>query len=254
MNDAIPRFMGKYHTHFTETHSTNAFALDVLSKTNPPEGSCFTADFQSAGRGQIGRSWHSEHEKNLLISYIIYPVGLHVENQFILSVVSSLAVAKTVQEKCSDVCIKWPNDIYIGQKKTAGILIQNVLRGVEIKATVIGIGLNCNQQIFPPGIPNPTSMGLCGGEWIDLEKVRKSLSGWLEHYYSLWKQGHSEEITREYLSLLFRKDTLAPFAIPGGQEFLATIKGIAPDGKLILEKEDKSTESFGIKEVEYIHL
>lgn len=85
----------------------------------------------------IGRYWHSEPEKNILISYIFYPKELKVSDQFILNIISSLAVRDVVASFCNSVKIKWPNDIYVDDKKIAGILVQSILRNADIKASVI---------------------------------------------------------------------------------------------------------------------
>ena len=144
MNIHEALFTGKMSIYLPETESTNNYAMDLISKTNPPEGTCIYTAYQSAGRGQIGRYWHSETGKNILISYILYPKDLKIADQFMLNIIASLAVRDVVDLFCLNVKIKWPNDIYVDDKKIAGILVQSVLRNNTIKATIIGIGLNVN--------------------------------------------------------------------------------------------------------------
>jgi BirA family biotin operon repressor/biotin-[acetyl-CoA-carboxylase] ligase len=113
---------------------------NLLSKTNPPEGTCVYTAYQSAGRGQIGRFWHSSKNKNIYSFHIyFYPKPLtKLSDQFILEYHQWACCKRcSIRMYCDNVKIKWPNDIYVDDKKIAGILVQNILRGTDIKATVI---------------------------------------------------------------------------------------------------------------------
>ncbi|MBK8518597.1 MAG: biotin--[acetyl-CoA-carboxylase] ligase [Saprospiraceae bacterium] len=245
-------FAGKNKIYLEETISTNTYALDLLSKTNPPEGTCIITDFQTAGRGQIGRYWHSEAEKNLLVTYIFYPHTLKVKDQFYLNIISGLAMRDVAAHWIGNVKIKWPNDIYSGDKKLAGILVQNVLRGDFIKSTIIGVGINVNQQDFPPDIPNPISIALIKGFDIDVELVLRLLSARLEYYYLRLKANRIKILKDEYLNSLYRFNEWAQFSDSDNDTFKGKIAGIDQAGKLILQTETKGLKSFGFREVSYV--
>lgn len=251
MNVPEPLFTGKNTIYFQQIDSTNTYAMDMISKTNPPEGTCVRTDYQTAGKGQIGRYWQSETGKNVLISYIFYPHGIKAADQFYLNIMSGLAVRNTLSHLLSDVKIKWPNDIYVGNKKIAGILIQNVLRGNEIKATVIGTGININQILFPADIPNPTSVAIETGKPGDLEKIILWLSAGLEHQYFLLKKHSFDILKMNYLNHLYRLNEWATFCTETTGDFIARITGIDGQGKLMLQLENETIVSFGFREVTF---
>lgn len=254
MNIMEALFTGKNIIHLTETESTNIYAMDVLAKTNPSEGTCVLADYQTGGRGQIGRYWNSEASKNILVSYIFYPNALQVHHQFFLNVISGLAVRDVVASFAINVYIKWPNDIYVDDRKIAGILVQNTLRESFIKSTVIGIGLNVNQTIFPIDIPNPTSLALLSDSDvdIDLHTVLALLSSRLEFYYLQLKNGHYNSLTENYLKHLYRKDEWAVFLDINGQIFSGKITGIDDQGRLKIEMESGELRVFGFREISFV--
>jgi BirA family biotin operon repressor/biotin-[acetyl-CoA-carboxylase] ligase len=247
-----PLFTGKNILYFPELVSTNEFAMDMLSKTNPPEGTCVLTDYQSGGRGQIGRFWYSTAGNNLLISYIFYPAFLSVRDQFYLNIVSGLAVYDVVTLFCSDVSIKWPNDIYIKDKKVAGILVQNVLRGHAIKATVIGIGLNVNEKNFPDTLPNPTSLYLTSGSILQIADIISLLSVKLEYYYLKLRSGNTAFLKDEYLKKLYRAGILSFFKSDADGIFSATIEGIDDEGRLILRHEDYGVSAWAYRELTFL--
>jgi len=223
----------------------------TVSYTQKPEGTCVRTDYQTAGKGQIGRYWHSEAGKNVLISYIFYPHGIMATDQFYLNIMSGLAVRNVLSLWIPNVKIKWPNDIYVGNKKIAGILVQNVLRGNQIKATIIGTGINVNQILFPDDIPNPTSVAIETGESADLEKIILWLSAGLEHQYFLLKKQSFGILQMDYLNHFYRLNEWATFCTDTTGDFLARITGIDSQGKLLLQLENDTIVSFGFREVTF---
>jgi len=152
----------KTHLHFQRLSSTNTYLIDLVSKQTAfffPPYFAISTDKQDAGRGQQGKKWESEPKKNLLTSLLLYP-NIPAKKQFIICQYISVAIANFIKDLCtiSNVYIKWPNDIYIGDKKIAGILIEHFIRGEFINYTIAGIGLNVNQRIFPSSLPNATSL------------------------------------------------------------------------------------------------
>lgn len=245
-------FTGKNVIYLDQVSSTNTYAIDMIAKINPPEGTCIYTDYQSAGRGQIGRYWHSSASKNLLTSYIFYPKTLLAHDQFYLNMISGLAVRDVVTIYCNDVTIKWPNDIYVADKKIAGILVQNILRGNHIKATVIGIGLNVNEASFPAEIPNPTSLILENGIQNQLSDIRQLLSSKLEYYYLKLRSGQFDWLSVQYSNNMFRRLKSSSFSNPDGSVFVGEIQGIDAQGKLLIMNENNDTKAYGFREIGYV--
>lgn len=245
-------FTGKNCIHFDEIHSTNVYASELISKTSPSEGTCIITDFQTAGRGQIGRYWHSERGKNLLISYIYYPVKLKVDDQFLLNIISGLAVYDVVAHYTNNVTIKWPNDIYVADKKIAGILVQNTLRADRIKSTIIGIGLNVNETEFPSELPNPTSLSLCTNESLKIDEIYSTLSKRLEFHYLKMKSGHYSELITNYHKLLYKMDIISSFLDKDGLYIQGYIRSVNREGNLVIETLKGETRSFAFRELKFI--
>jgi BirA family transcriptional regulator, biotin operon repressor / biotin---[acetyl-CoA-carboxylase] ligase len=252
MNASNPSLIGKNMLHFDEIESTNVFAMDYIAKTNPPHGTCIIADFQTGGRGQIGSSWHSMAGLNLLCSYILYIPDLDVDANFFLNMVSSLALIDTMKNYQIDATIKWPNDIYIGDKKVAGILIQNNIRGSNIKSTVLGIGLNINQLDFEVYLPNPTSMSMETGLIYQVNDVSRQVSIDLKHYLTTLQNHDYKSLREAYLSNLFRFGQIASYESHILGQFEGRIIDLEVGGKLIVEINGSSTQGFDIKEIKYI--
>ena len=144
-------FIGKFSFHLSSIDSTNKFAHNLISKTNPIEGTAIRADEQTAGRGQFGSKWQANPRENITISIILCPKFLLVKQQFLLNAAMALGVYDFINEiigYSSELTIKWPNDIYVGNQKIAGILIENSIQQDVINNSIIGIGLNINQKTF----------------------------------------------------------------------------------------------------------
>jgi len=232
-----------------EISSTNVYLFSLLKEKRLPEISVVSAEFQTAGKGQRGNSWHSERGKNLLFSHVVFPQQLAATEQFILSQIVSLALCKTLQSYGIDACIKWANDIYVGDRKIAGVLIETQLSGDFVSTAVVGIGLNVNQIDFPDFLPNPTSMALCAHKEFDKNEV---LQQYLQNFESYFAQlSEREKIHREYTTLLYRYKTPARFADAGG-EFEGTIINVEPSGKLVIHHENGNLCSYYFKEVRFV--
>jgi BirA family transcriptional regulator, biotin operon repressor / biotin---[acetyl-CoA-carboxylase] ligase len=246
-------FVGGVFMEFPELPSTNAFALEYLSATTPSEGTVITTRKQTAGQGQRGNYWESEPYKNISLSIILYPKFVEVTKQFDLSKVAALAVCDLIQTHCDkSVKIKWPNDIYIEDRKVAGILIQNALSGSHIKNTVIGIGININQEIFLSDAPNPTSLKLEAGEEFDVGQIIEELCKLVESWYLKLKARQNQFINAQYLNKLYRFDETYEYKIvETGQIIKGKIIGIANDGRLQI-KTEIGVSSFSIKEIKFL--
>lgn len=238
-------FTGKVYQCFDELSSTNDYVLDLLAKSKPPEGIAIRAATQSAGRGQYGSRWESESGQNLTLSVLFYPNWLKVNEQFFLSMAVALAVRDTV-EACggkahkhlpslSPITVKWPNDVYCGSEKVAGILLQNTIQGQQLQASVVGIGLNVNQCVFDKTLPNPSSMARVFKTRFDLDEVMGLLFENLEKRYLHLKAGHKNLLKTTYESALFRKEALSDFTLADGSRFKGTILGVSDQGHLCIQ-------------------
>lgn len=250
-------FTGKVYLRFDELPSTNDFARELLAKSRPPEGTVIRADTQTAGRGQFGSQWLSAPGENLTLSIILYPNWLRVADQFRLSETSALAVYDTVHRLLPSTVqrlpsIKWPNDIYMGSRKVAGILIQNTLAGACLETSVVGIGLNVNQTDFSSGAPNAASLALASGTNFDLEQVSEVLMECLERRYLQLKSGHSEALRSEYQARLYGLGEEKKFARPDGSVFTGTIQGVEPDGRLAVHIAGGALERFEVKSIQLL--
>ena len=234
-----------------ETSSTNT-ELKLLQQQSPlPEGSVVIADFQTSGRGQAGNSWYSTRGKNLLLSFLLYPYSVKARDQFIISRIVSLAIKRVLDRHLDNVTIKWPNDIYWNDKKIAGILIENSLTGQRIDHTIIGIGLNVNEDEFPKQLPNPISMKQIVGAELSRELLFADLRSDLFELYQSLGWGETELIEREYMQHLYRREGVHWFSDKNGR-FKATIKTVLSSGHLVLTTfPDDEERLYAFKEIAF---
>ncbi len=245
-------FVGQALIDLPQVASTNAYTQELLSKTKPAEGTVISTFHQSEGRGQIGNKWESEPGKNISLSLILYPDFLAVKDQFQLNIIVSLAVFDFVKNCLPDrpVSIKWPNDSYVGDKKIAGILLQNSLINTQIRSTVVGIGININQTAFVTNPPNPTSMRLESSLDFELPDLVPALCEFLESRYLQLKAGKIVPLQEAYLRHLYRFGIPAKYLRASGEPFEGTITGIDEIGRLKMEVRGK-LEVFDLKELRY---
>ncbi len=232
-----------------EAASTN----DIARGNAYLHGDVIVAESQSAGRGQQGNSWHSRPGENLTLSAVLTPSFLRAQAQFLLLEAVSLAVAGTLEHYGLEAHIKWPNDIYLGDNKVAGLLIENDICGDAIARTIAGIGLNINQDVFPASLPNPTSMRLAAGRRFDREEVLRSLCANLASRYRMLEEGHAGEIERDYRARLYRIGMPAQYRTAADGRFIGIIRGVAPTGELAVEHlPGGGTKSYLFKEIEFV--
>lgn len=233
-----------------EVESTNNYAMQLVSD-KAGEGTVVLAQFQSRGRGQAGSYWESEAGKNLLMSLVLKPVFLEAGKQFFLSMTVSLALADVLKIYTGDVSIKWPNDIYIGNKKIAGILIENSLKGAMLERSTVGIGLNINQEKFESNAPNPVSLKQLTLKEHSVKQVLDELLNAVDNWYRRLKEGDYTQIKQAYLSALYRHNGWNLYRDTNG-DFEAQIAGIGEFGQLKLEERSGKIRSYLFKEVEFV--
>lgn len=238
---------------------TRTVCLSVTRSTNDearrPEfrhGDIVLAEEQTAGRGQRGNSWESLPGRNLTFSIVLEPAFLPAECQFYLSETICLGIADTLESAGIEARIKWPNDIYIGDRKAAGILIENDLCGTTLRRSIAGIGLNVNQESFSPGLPNPVSLHAAAGRTFDRSALLADLCAKVRARYRMLEEGDVATLERDYHARLYRLDTPAWYAAPDGRRFRGTIRRVEPAGELVVEHGDGSLKSYLFKEIEFI--
>lgn len=235
-------------------NSTNDYAKQLLETDNVKELTVIYAKNQTDGRGQQGNKWFSDSDNNLTISIVLFPTFLPPENQFLLNKTVTLAVHQLICEQTklnAAVKIKWPNDIYIGNKKVAGILIENSISGITWNYCIIGIGININQEKFPKTIPNPTSFKLETGKMFQINIVLECFLETFINYYRLLQNGEIEIINKEYLSALYQYQELKKYQIKK-KIVEAKIIGISEFGKLVLLTKANDIIECDFKEVIYL--
>ncbi|MCR5471090.1 BirA family transcriptional regulator, biotin operon repressor / biotin-[acetyl-CoA-carboxylase] ligase [Xylanibacter ruminicola] len=227
--------------HIEETDSTNHWL-----KEHGEGNMVVVADYQTAGRGCGSNSWESERGRNLTFSMLIHPENILAKEQFRITEVVSVAMCRMLQSYIyNKVEIKWPNDIYVGDKKICGILIENRLQGTEIKDSIIGIGLNVNQKEFKSDAPNPVSLYQLTGQETDLEEM---LMAFLDCFDSELK---SKTTCFTYREMLFRrgKDSLYRSKTTC---FTARLTDVLPDGRLLLVDQEGRECTYAFKEIQFI--
>jgi BirA family transcriptional regulator, biotin operon repressor / biotin---[acetyl-CoA-carboxylase] ligase len=246
-------FIGNNAIRLPIVESTNTFAHDLLKNENPPDGTIILADEQSKGRGQRENSWQSEGGKNLTFSLILYPNSIASDKQFFLTQVIALAITDwLVSELNSDfqVKIKWPNDVLVGNRKIAGVLIENSLRGNWISSSIIGIGLNINQKQFE--LENATSLCMLTGCEYDLKICLSRLCQCIEVRYLQLHNKKTFVLQADYLTRLFRLNETHKFEIEHVL-YDGKIIGVNEQGKLRIQLNSNSIVSeFGLKEIKFI--
>lgn len=239
------------YIHYTETSSTNSELRRLLSEEELPQFTLLYADYQTSGRGEGGNLWHSEAGKNLLFSFLLRPNGIKAVDAFDISIVVSVAIKKFLLNFIDDVSVKWPNDIYWRDKKICGILIENSIMGDCLDSSIIGVGLNVNQVDFPKSLPNPVSLSNVTAEQYSADYMLKGIAEQIVSEYNLYLSGEREGIKEYYHNSLFRLGTLSKF-MSRGSVFEAVIRGVRPNGCLLLEDKSGNINSYAFKEVAYL--
>jgi BirA family biotin operon repressor/biotin-[acetyl-CoA-carboxylase] ligase len=230
-------FVGQNLVSLKEVDSTNTFLKNILSNSKPvPDGTVIMAETQYAGRGQRENTWHAEPGKNLTFSLLLKPGFLSAQQQFDLTRAVSLGVYDALYPLLRDsLKIKWPNDIYYGDKKLGGMLIENILHGSQIKSAVIGIGLNVNQENFPDNAVNATSIKNILQRDYELKNILAEICNNIEAYYLHLKAGRIEYIRNTYLSRLYWLNEPRQFK-SNGQVFEGVIKNVKDNGLLVVDQ------------------
>lgn len=225
---------------------------DEACKPQYNEGDIILAERQEAGRGQRGHRWESGVGENLTFTIVFEPEFLPPQHQFLISECVALAMCDAMAEFGVEARIKWTNDIYVGDKKLSGILIEHKLQGAMFSRTIAGIGLNVNQKEFSCDLPNPISMTQVAGREFDREKVLAVLASALMSRFDQLRAGEWEMLQREYHLRLYRRGEWHWYALPDGERFRGRILGVESTGALRIEMESGEEQAFLFKEVEFV--
>lgn len=236
-----------------EVDSTNNF-LRRFGAPGDRRMTLVTTEFQSAGRGAATNKWESARGENLLFSLRVMPTALPIRRMFAISEAAALAVKAALNAFVPGVSVKWPNDIYFGDSKVAGILIENDLQGSQVLRSTIGIGINVNQRCFLSDAPNPRSLADIAGH--DVER-RFVLEQFMEHFTSLFRKIENGNIAaldavhEAYKSGLYRSGEEHEYADEMGT-FYAKIVDVEPSGHILLCDKEGLLRRYEFKELKYI--
>ena len=233
--------------------STNSYLRKLSAVETVDDYTTVIAKKQTQGRGQMGTVWSSQASKNLTFSVFKDMSELCLEHPFYISIVTSLALLKTLQFfSISRLSVKWPNDILSEDKKICGILIENVIKQNNINASIIGIGLNVNQTEFN-NLPKASSLKIISGKVFDLDEIVQTILENLEHYFLLLKKGHYGVLKNDYETYLFRKNKPSTFKDEEDIVFSGFIKGISESGNLQVLLEDDIIKEFDLKMITLLY-
>jgi BirA family biotin operon repressor/biotin-[acetyl-CoA-carboxylase] ligase len=220
-----------------------------LASAGASEGTVVLCREQTAGRGQRNNRWESASGENLTMSLILRPVNMATEELFLLSKAFSLAVIRSLERFDIEASIKWPNDIYVGGRKIAGILIEHSFFGNNLVFSIIGLGLNVNQFLFPAMDVIPTSVTAeTGKDYYDINEILSSVLVNFSLLYHLSK----EAINSKYMEKLYRRKGYFPYRTKSGEMLIAEVHDVADSGELILKDKNGKLNSFLFKEIVYV--
>lgn len=230
--------------------STNSYLKKLAVENDVENYTAVSAKYQSSGRGQMGEKWHSEMGRNLTFSMLIKFNKFEIEQQFYISMAVSLGLLAAIRTHITTpLFIKWPNDILAEKDKLAGILIENIVSGNAIKQSIIGIGLNVNQEEFPSTIGNVTSLKKVAGIFFDTDILLESIVISIQNFMGYVERREFEQLKKLYLRSLFKFETPAMFEDKNGTVFLGKIVDVFEDGKLVIALENEMTCKFNLKEI-----
>jgi BirA family biotin operon repressor/biotin-[acetyl-CoA-carboxylase] ligase len=234
-----------------EVDSTNDFLSARKKHIKQPV--CITAAYQNKGRGQGENVWQSERNMNLLASFAFQPENLQPSESFHISRVASLAIIDFLEPLLPGVMIKWPNDIIYGKYKLAGILIENTFSGNNVNTSIVGMGINLNQQKFSkmPSETTPASVKSLSGSQQDISMALKLVSEKLMEWIHVLNAAKYSSIINAYNRKLFRFSEYGMFR-EREKVFEAKLVDILDDGRMQLETQTGESRYYAFKEVSFV--
>jgi len=236
---------------FKRLKSTNLYINQMLEKHASRQPFWVRTDHQYAGKGQGSKSWITEPGKNITGSLAIFPNSLEASHQFSLSQVFAIAAAGFLEQFTDHVHIKWPNDLYVGNKKIGGILIETAVQGTSVYYAILGIGMNINQTEFHPTLPNPISLSCLTGKQYDLKEMEELFLESFHNHYQMIESEQFDCINDLYISKLYGFGTPFEFITPN-ESFTATIIGVTEFGHLIIQRDSGLKEAYDYQKIMYV--
>ncbi|ARV07766.1 biotin--[acetyl-CoA-carboxylase] ligase [Polaribacter sp. SA4-10] len=234
-------------------NSTNSFLKELAQDAALKNFTVAVTNNQTNGRGQQVNKWISKPFKNLTFSVFITFSDLQIQKKKYLNFAVSLAIYESLLDlNIPRTTIKWPNDILSANKKICGVLIENSIKGSKIKSSIIGIGLNTNQQVFPDFLKNVTSLKNLTGKNYDLDILLKQIVEKIKEKVKLLDDNNFADLEKSYLNVLYKINIPTIFKNSEDVLFMGIITGISKDGKLQIQLEDETIKEFGIKEITFI--
>lgn len=245
-------FLGSKVVRLTEVDSTNVYAASLI-KNSPKiitDGMVIYTDNQTNGKGQRGSIWETTPNKNLTFSIVLKP-NLLVNEQFLLSKICALGILDFLTDLgIKNTSIKWPNDIYVGNQKIAGMLLENTLKNSKIEFCIAGIGININQTDFNEHLQQATSLQLITNKSYELSQLLSQLLFFIEKRYLQLKTGKLQQINNDYLNHLLGYNTERTYLV-NNQKVLGVISGVASSGKLqVIHK--NNLHEYDMKEIGFV--
>lgn len=231
--------------------STNLYLQQCIRKSEIVEGTIVIAEEQTDGKGQRENKWESAKGENLTFSFVLYPNFLKATDQFLISKIVSLSLVDLLKNYVKNVKIKWPNDIFIGKKKIAGVLIENVIKGASISSSVIGIGLNINQKEFSEELKSATSLYLETGKDFNIEDILIQLLDCLNGWYDKLKNEEIKDIHAQYEKALYQFNEFCSYSA-NNEIFNAKIIRVENDGRLCVTTDSNEIRKFAFKEIQFL--
>ena len=249
--------IGKPFIELQSIDSTNKYAMALIhgdhlpdGQGEPQHGMAIFAHEQTTGKGQRGKNWVSERGSNIALSILLNPYPLSIPDQFKLSVCIAVSTWDLFSKYAGDETrIKWPNDLYWRDRKAGGILIENVIQSSQSTVGVwqwalAGIGININQSVFDPDLPNPVSLKQITGKNYEPLELAKELCSIIEKKYQLLIAGNFKTLFDKYQKLLYKKDEKVKLK-KDNRVFETTIKGVSETGQLITQHSIEERFEFG---------
>ena len=232
--------IGEKVIYLESISSTNLYLKELSQKLDIKHGTIVCSKIQTSGRGQGDNTWFSEKEGGLTFSLLMKP-DISLDLIFVLNKLIAISICNFLYSFNIHAKIKWPNDIYVGHKKIAGILIENSFNN-KVYQSIVGIGLNVNQVVFPTSLPNPISMKMIKGDNFDFKKLLEKLCVEIQKKYTDFEIGSYKLINDQFNDFLFGKDCLCKFE-RNGDVFDGLIKGVDENGMLIVQEKNKLSKN-----------
>lgn len=233
--------------------STNSFLKDLSKNASLENHTIVVTKNQTNGRGQQDSLWFSEPFKNLTFSIFLKELSLEIANQKYLNFAISLAIFEVLKsKKIPKIAIKWPNDIMSGNSKICGVLIENTIQKNHILTSIVGIGLNVNQEYFNDSIKKGTSLKKITGIEYHLDHLLTEIVVKIKEYEELLISKKYELLEKNYLKVLFKKGKPSMFKDENNQLFVGIICGISASGNILIEIEEGAIQEFGVKEISFV--